>query len=457
MSPVASLPSEPAEERGGHSTDVAIIGGGASGVLLALQLMHQGDARLRVTLVDRGPHPGYGIAYSTTCASHLLNTRAGDMSAWPAEPDHFSRWLQAFGADAGQDFACRQTYGRYLNAMLTGAVDRSDARLRVVIGDVASVTPREAKVVVEIAGRDPVVAHMAVLATGHYAPADDEGAYRGNPWRADVLDGLAPEAPVLLVGTGLTMIDIVSTLLERDHAGPITALSRRGLLPRMHSAKPHPIRGEAPDELFAGALSARLALFRGLVRAGRPWADLMQALRPRNAALWQSLNDEQQRRFLRHLRPWWDVHRHRVAPQIGAVIDDAIAGGQLRIMEGRLAAMEVEATRVTATIRRRGSDAPEHHDFGRVIDCRGSRTDISADSPLLAQLERGGHVRSDALQLGLAVDGDDAVISAGGIASPRLFALGPPTRGRHWEITAIPDIRKRAELLAARLLAGLPA
>jgi uncharacterized NAD(P)/FAD-binding protein YdhS len=418
--------------------------------------MHQGNARLRVTLVDRGPHPGHGIAYSTTCASHLLNTRAGDMSVWPGEPDHFTRWLQAFGGGTGQDFISRQTYGRYLNAMLAHAVDGSSGRLRVAIGEVASVRSTEAKTVIEVAGSDPIVARMAVLATGHRPPASDRGAYRGNPWRPDLLDGLDPFASVLLIGTGLTMIDVVASLMERNHAGSIVALSRRGLLPRAHPAAQHAPERCAPDALFSGALSLRLARFRAMVRTGSRWETVMQTLRPLNKALWQSLDPSQQQRFLRHLRPWWDVHRHRVAPEMSRVVGDAIATGQLSVFAGRVAAMDHRVAHVRVTLVGRGSRKLETRDFDRVIDCRGPRNNPDADTPLLKQLMADELLRADSLQLGIDVDEDDAVITAAGKPSANLFALGQPTRGRHWEITAIPDIRKRAELLAGRLIARLP-
>lgn len=432
-------------------TDIAIVGGGASGVLLAIQLMRQAAGRLGVTLVDRGPDIGFGLAYATSCAGHLLNTRAADMSALPEEPDHFVRWL---GADAGSgDFVSRQTYGRYLQAMLRHTAEQSAGRLRLVAGEVVAAAPDRDGVLLTIGGAVPIFARLAVLATGHRAPSTDRGgALRGDPWSPDALEGLAATAPVLLIGTGLTMIDVVISLMERDHMGQIVALSRRGLLPRTHPRVPRPAVVGATDALFAGALSARLAAFRSMARAGAGWEAVMQALRPHNAALWQSLDERQRRRFLRHLRPWWDVHRHRVPPQVGHGLKAVIAAGQLSIVAGRVVAIDAGSGPASVTIGLRGSGRREVHDFDRVIDCTGPRTDLDGEAPLQAQLARDGLVCADPLGLGFDVGDDDALLGRAGTASPRLLALGPPTRGRHWEITAIPDIRKRAATMAAELI-----
>lgn len=181
----------------------------------------------------------------------------------------------------------------------------------------------------------------------------------------------------------------------------------------------------------------------------------MQALRPHNAALWQSLDDRQRRRFLRHLRPWWDVHRHRVPPQVGRGLKAVIAAGQLSIVAGRVLAINAASVRASVTISLRGGARREVHDFDRVIDCTGPRSDPDAEAPLPAQLARDGLLRSDPLGLGLDIGEDDALLGRGGSTSSRLFALGPPTRGRHWEITAIPDIRKRAAKMAGDLIRAI--
>lgn len=434
-------------------TDIAIVGGGASGTLLALRLMRTGPAGLRVTLIDQQERFARGIAYATADADHLLNTPMDVMSVDPDDAQDFARWAAANGHDVAARFMPRQAYGDYLQAALADAVARGEGRLHPVADKVVGLSETADGARLALRGGATVDAAAVVLATGHRPPSDGAGAFRGNPWAGDALEDLDPLAAVLLIGTGLTMIDLVISLLGRGHAGRITALSRRGLLPRQHVPHGPALPEGAVAPLFAGPLSARLARFRAMAGdAPDGWEPVMHALRPRNQALWGSLDTAERRRFLRHLRPWWDVYRHRVAPAIGQRIAAAIAARQLSVVAGRVSGIDAGTARVAVTITRRGSARVEHAVFGRVIDCRGPRNAIDLQDALQAGLRADGLIRPDALGLGLDVDAHDALVGAAGRPSARLFALGPPTRGRYWEITAIPDIRAQAARLAAHLV-----
>lgn len=441
-------------ESSSSPVDIAIVGGGASGVLLAAQLVRR--SRLRVALVERGAHPGLGVAYSTHCLHHLLNVRASDMTALADEPDHFVQWLARGGHGYGRaDFVPRALYGRYLQDLLAESVQRSDGRLQLVTGDVAAIRDHEDGVELDIEGRSPLRARKAVLATGHRPPSKDSGAYHGNPWRDEAITGLAPNGSILLIGTSLTMIDVLLSLLEQGHTGPIVALSRRGLAPHRHPAAPIPTPEADTSDLFTGSLSQRTARFRAKLRAGLGWPGLMQLLRPHNNELWHALDLDQRKRFLRHLRPWWDIHRHRVAPQIGEQIDAAKARGQLSIVSGRVEIGQTTQDTVEVTIVRRGSGVREKRRFDRVVDCRGPRNEVDVRVPLHAQLVKDGKLRSDPLNQGLDVAVDEALIGRDGTPSDRLYVLGPPTRGRYTEIVAIPDIRLQAADVANGLIAAL--
>ncbi len=436
------------------SADIAIVGGGASGVLLAAQLVRKSS--LRVALIERGDHPGLGVAYSTHCLHHLLNVRASDMTALADEPDHFVQWLPRDGRGYGRtDFVPRAIYGRYLQDLLADAVHRSDGRLHVVKGDVVGLREGEDGVTVEIDGQAPIGARKAVLATGHRPPSKDSGAYHGNPWRDEAIAGLAPGGSILLIGTSLTMIDVLLSLLEQGHKGPIVALSRRGLVPHRHPSAPIPTPEADTSDLFTGSLSQRTKRFRAKLKAGLGWPGLMQLLRPHNNELWHALDLDQRKRFLRHLRPWWDIHRHRVAPQIGEQIDAAKARGQLTIVSGRVEIEKTTDSKVEVTIIRRGSDRREKRSFDRVVDCRGPRNEVDVRVPLHAQLVKDGLLRPDPLNQGLDVAVDEALIGRDGTPSGHLYVLGPPTRGRYTEIVAIPDIRLQAADVARGLIAAL--
>ena len=434
--------------------DIAIVGGGASGVLLAAQLVRK--SRLRVALIERDAHPGLGVAYSTHCLGHLLNVRASDMTALADEPDHFVQWLARDDRGFGPaDFVPRAIYGQYLQDLLADAVRRSDGRLQVIGGDVVAIRHEKDGVELDIEDHAPLRARKAVLATGHRPPSKDSGAYFGNPWRDEAIAGLAPDASILLIGTSLTMIDVLISLLEYGHKGPIVALSRRGLVPHHHPPAPIPTPDADTSDLFTGSLSQRTARFRAKLRAGLSWPGLMQLLRPHNNELWHGLDLDQRRRFLRHLRPWWDIHRHRVAPHIGEQIDAARTCGQLSIISGRIEIGRTTNDKVEVTLIRRGSTEREQRSFDRVVDCRGPRNEVDVHVPLHAQLVKDGKLRPDPLNQGLDVAPDEALIGLDGTPSDRLFVLGPPTRGRYTEIVAIPDIRLQAADVANGLIAAL--
>lgn len=429
---------------------VAIIGGGASGVLLALHL-RQKNRHCRVVVIERSRQFGRGVAYSTDRSIHLLNTRAGDMSAWPDQPAHFAQWLERCRPNGSGEFVARSLFGDYLNGLFVEAVSVSGRELSAIAGEVSDVQPDQGCWRIDLADGMQLSAAHVVLATGHNPPSADHGGWRGNPWVENCLDALPDEAGVLLLGTGLTTVDVIVSLLERGHRGRITALSRRGLLPHMHRTVEH--CDAEVTHLFAGPLSQRLGSFRALQRIGYDWQSLMHAIRPHNAALWHGLDDLQRRRFLRHLRPWWDVHRHRMPPEIAATINNAVASGQLAVQAARIEEMDAGAAEISVRFRPRRSAQSKVRSFARVIDCRGSDCGVTELNPLIASLARSGVIAADSLDLGLAVDDEDKAIGADGRASERISILGPPTRGQHWESTAIPDIRRRAARLAERLSA----
>ena len=413
-------------------------------------------SRLRVALIERDAHPGLGVAYSTHCLGHLLNVRASDMTALADEPDHFVQWLARDDRGFGPtDFVPRAIYGQYLQDLLADAVRRSDGRLQVIGGNVVAIRHEKDGVELDIEDHAPLRARKAVLATGHRPPSKDSGAYFGNPWRDEAIAGLAPDASILLIGTSLTMIDVLIPLLEYGHKGPIVALSRRGLVPHHHPPAPIPTPDADTSDLFTGSLSQRTARFRAKLRAGLSWPGLMQLLRPHNNELWHGLDLDQRRRFLRHLRPWWDIHRHRVAPHIGEQIDAARTCGQLSIISGRIEIGRTTNDKVEVTLIRRGSTEREQRSFDRVVDCRGPRNEVDVHVPLHAQLVKDGNLRPDPLNQGLDVAPDEALIGLDGRPSDRLFVLGPPTRGRYTEIVAIPDIRLQAADVANGLIAAL--
>jgi len=259
-----------------------------------------------------------------------------------------------------------------------------------------------------------------------------------------------------LLGTGLTTVDAVISLLDQGHRGRIHALSRRGLLPRRHAAVPVPPPEHEPYPTAVNALTRFLR--RETARAtaqGSGWQPVIDELRPFTVDVWQVMSLPDRKRFLRHLRPWWDVHRHRMAAQVADRIDAARAGGQLHILVGRVRDYRVTDGQVEVQYRPRRQEGLATIAVSRVVNCAGPGADFDRiQEPLIRDLLRDGVVRPDPLRLGLEVTGNCALLNREGAISRRLFAVGPVTKGTFWEITAVPDIRRQTEKLA-EYLAGL--
>ena len=435
---------------------VAIIGAGFSGTLQAINLLrHDGP---RATLIERTAEPGKGLAYGAAWPDHVLNVRAGNMSALPDDPDHFVRWLAANGReDAGATFVQRMTYGNYLREQLNDALARSDGQLTLVRADVTDVRRTGEGAELALSNDGKIVADAAVLAVGNLPPHDPPGfgaslstaRYKSDPWDRGVPLGLSDDDTVLLIGTGLTMIDIALLLESSGFGGRIVALSRRGLVPRRHAA-PGPMRAGLAERPVASP-SALLRMVRQ--RGGAiGWRNAVDELRPYTQAMWANAGEAERGRFLRHLRPWWDVHRHRLAPHVADRLAAMIARGQLDIVAGKTIAAVERTDAIALTWRRRGSNAAETLTAQRIVNCTGPQGDLTRTTePVLAALRDRGVIRSDAARIGLDVDGCARTIRADGRPNDWLYALGPMTRGAFWEIVAVPDIRQQTWNLARRL------
>jgi uncharacterized NAD(P)/FAD-binding protein YdhS len=455
---------------------VAIVGAGASGALTALHLLAD-PAGPRVFLVERRAGFGPGAAYSTGNPDHLLNVRAANMSAFPDDPGHFLDWMARSGPGpvGPTDFVPRRVYGTYLRALLRDAASGPGAagRLMLVNDEAVGLTIGGGRPRLCLAMGREVRIDALVLATGNPtpdAPPVDSPAvlggphYVADPWAPGALDRIRADEPILLLGTGLTMVDVVLSLEKAGHYGPRTALSRRGLLPQRHGPPPAVPRGPLPE--LPGELSQALRLVRRLSEEAEDafgrrgdWRQVMDALRPLTRAYWQELDGEGKRRFLRHLRPWWDIHRHRLAPVVADRILSLTERGKLVVAAGRLRSLVAEAGGAQPWIavhwQPRGGGAPRCLRVRHVINCTGPGRDLKRDaSPLIRDLFAHGIAQAGPLGLGLDVDGAGRLIAADGVAG-RFYAVGPPTRGAFWEMTAIPDIRVQASEVAQAVLRDL--
>jgi uncharacterized NAD(P)/FAD-binding protein YdhS len=421
---------------------VAIIGGGASGTIVAAQLARLG---VRSLLIDGSGRMGRGVAYSTTEAAHLLNVRAEGMSAWAGEPDHFAKRFEGEGGSP-RGFAQRRFFARYLKEMLDEAV--ASGRTELAEATAVSATKDGDAWKVGFADGSSIGAQVLVLGVGNQEPealkafADVGRRFVRNPWGADAraaVDELARTGgAALLVGTGLTMVDLVLSLDAAGHQGRIVALSRRGLIPRAHADfDPAPVDY---DQLPGGLRGMFRWLRRRSAEVG--WRAAIDSLRPYSHGVWQALTHDEQRRFLRHARPWWDVHRHRIAPEVASIVARMVAGGQLEIVAGRIEAAREAPGGIDVEYRRRRAAQGRTETFANAFNCTGPLHSIArSKDPLLRSLLDAGQVKPDHLGIGLEVTDDCR-------AGNRLWALGPLTKGRYWEIIAVPDIREQAAAVA---------
>lgn len=438
---------------------IAIVGAGFSGAAVAIQLM-RGRGKLDVTLIERGAAFGRGLAYGATEPNHLLNVRASNMSALADEPGNFATWLARTTRGATpMTFATRKRYGDYLQHLL-GKAERARlfGGLRRVRGDVVSCRREKGAWELELSSGRIVRADAVVLALGNPpASLPETLATSGAPviraWDTAALKRI-PKGDVLIMGAGLTMIDVALSLAAWRKNGVIYALSRRGAAPRAHLDQPFPPPNEQihlPLPL-SEALHAFRAEARRMAERGQPWQIAIDRLRRDTVFLWRRLPPEAQARFLRHLRPWWDAHRHRAAPEIGERVAQLREQGRLRVLAGEVASITPSANGFQVQHRQRGSMVRHRIEVAAVVNCTGADLDLGrTHDPLVWQMLSDGLFRRPQNGLGLEVDESGRVVDSSGAAQDSLFALGPITQGAFWESTAVPEIRTHAVRIAELL------
>lgn len=440
-----------------------IIGAGASGIILAAQLLRRSsDSTVRI--FERSGRLGEGIAYATENLSHLLNVRSNNMSAFPDQPDHFLNWLQSSDVSAPghiwdrQSFAPRKFYRSYLKHLIAPYIQEVSPRLFVNKANIIEVFMDEGRPAVLAETGEKFLADAVVLATGNEAAIAKPGNHVTEYWSSNGYFDVATDKPVAIFGTGLSMIDSVLSLLDNGHSGHIHAISRRGLLPAPHSrAETFSIAaGDLPVTLGLSKLMKRVrAMMAEGESTGAGWRGVMDGLRPHTQHIWAGLSIAQRRTFLRHLRPWWDVHRHRMAPAVWERIEPAMRSGQLKIAAGRLTSVRDGAGGIEISYRPRHAEKVEQLRVATVIDCRGGNPHLSTTrNAALISLMEHGLARPDLLDLGFDVTGDLQILDGRGEPSGPFFGIGPVTKGAFWEVTAVPDIRIQAERLSKLLLGG---
>ncbi len=455
-----------------------IVGGGFAGAACALHLLrdHPG-LQAKVTIVEPRPVLGAGLAYSTPAREHRINVAASRMSVFPEQPTHFHDWVQAQGVPAedpasempdGRLYPCRAVFGRYVEAMLRAEIaSHAGVLFRHVREMATGILAHGAGFRVDLAEGEAVMADAVVLAVSHTAP-DLPAPLRGagkviaDPWSVGAIASVPRDSRVLIVGTGLTACDVVATLMARGHRGAITAVSRHGLLPRPRTLLPVEAEGDfatAPETTALGLLRRIRRAVAAAQAAGRPWENIVDALRQQAVVAWGALEWRERRRMLRHARAFWDVHRFQSAPQIDATVAAARATGVLSVRAASVIDVAETGEGLLVRLRGRGAaaDARESVLVNTVINCTGpGHRSVVKTHPVLAGLAQAMGLQADPAALGILVDGHSRVVRADGSAWKNLFVAGPLARGTFGELMGLPQVNTQPRAVAAQL-AGLAA
>ena len=451
---------------------IAIVGAGFCGTVTAINLLRQAHAEpLRILLIDRDRH-GRGTAYADHSSyTYLLNVPAGRMSAFSSEPLDFLRYAQrALPHVTADDFLPRVLYGQYLEEKLSTAerAAPSHVSLERVRGTVHSlqVWRPSHTFILGFADGHEMTATEVVLALGNPPPAalpgtDGMGEAQqlvGNPWCDSGIN--SRDETVLLVGTGLTMADIVASTVQTGHRpARMYAISRHGLVPPRQTAFRHSHSEFDPQPLLRAASVSMRQLFhvvrqitRDTERRGGDWREAVTFVRSVAPKLWSRLQNSERKRFLRHVRAYWDIHRHRLPPSTRAAVDELRAAHRLIVHAGKILRLEPKGNQVRVIWRPRGQKESAVLVVDRLINCTGPdyRCTASRD-PLVQDLIANGLIQPDAMGLGLRTAPNGGLVNLFGRATRGLYYVGPMLRADHWEATAVQELREHAESLAQEL------
>lgn len=452
--------------------DIAIIGGGYAGAVLALHLARGANLPLRVAIVEPRAKLGAGLAYSIPGEICRLNGPAHKLGVSPAPEDMLLSWLEAehpelLGDPAavgpGWGYVARHWFADFVNWHLDRALSDSFVSLDHVQASATDIGRAGRDLAFQLSDGTTIRALRAVITTSYGPPSPPREfphslsaapGFINDPWQIERIEAIAPDSDVLIVGTGLSMLDVAATLIAQGHRGRIFALSRHGLVARANGPC------EAPADIDLAAWSERgLSHYVKRVRAeisrveasGGSWRDVFEALRIGSGALWTRLTPEEKRRFLRHLRPYYDAHRFRATPDVAVVVDTARQEGRLEIIAGRIFGVRLLRTGLAVEVAPRAREATLRSlRVGAIVNCTGpkQRVDATAGGFLGALIARG-LARPDPLGLGLDVDDQFRLAGSGGA----LFAISALTRGHFGDVVGAPDIARQAIRLAGQLIA----
>lgn len=450
---------------------IAIIGGGFSGTLIAIHLLN-GSKNVSVKLINCNYNAPLGPAYSTKQIEHLLNVPAGKMSAFPDQPGHFINWLKKQSAfkhlitdTIEQEFIPRLIYGFYLNDITKE--DFSNKQFERITAKAINVNLANKEYEIILDNHSSIQAEQLVLAVGNFLPANPKiknvaffGSrnYFQNPWTTDYLENLSSNNPILLIGSGLTMVDCVLSLKKNNFAGKIVAVSPRGYSPESHIKT-----STYPDfyiEIENKELSELFKIIRRHITIAKEknmhWQSVIDAVRPYVQKIWISLSQKDRQQFVSHLRHIWGVARHRLPKKIYDIIDDLKEKGQLEIIGGRLQNIIQQNNIINVDILLRKNISIRTIQVARVVNCTGPQENYAElNDELIKNLLDKKLITTNKLNIGIQALPDGRVLNAEGEVSKKIYTIGSSLRAVLWETTAIPELRVQASAIAKQIIENI--
>jgi uncharacterized NAD(P)/FAD-binding protein YdhS len=440
---------------------IAIIGGGFSGSLVAVNLTRIATKPITIKLINKSSEIGRGLAYNTSVLGHLLNVPAGKISAFPEQPEHFLNWLHNNGYEEIQasDFVPREIYGDYIQSVLQEVKNNPFVTLEIITQDEAiSLEKTENETKIELKSGKSLTADRVILALGNPPPTTPKSLenyqeYIKNPWEIESINNLNPDDSILLIGTGLTMVDVAISLQEKGFKGQIYTISRHGLKPLSHkSVNPYPLFIDIKNA--PQTIRELLHLVRKEIKLAQSqdvnWRGVIDALRPITQELWQNLPLKEQQRFLRHLKSYWEVDRHRIAQEIQEKLNILTDSDQLKFYKGRINKCTKVKDKLAVTFQERGTQKERSLLVNSIFNCTGSSGNYE-NQPLITSLQKQNLIKIHPLLLGFETAQNGAIIDSFCHISNWLYTLGPPRKGDLWETTAVPEIRVQAFNLAQEI------
>ncbi len=457
-----------------NANHITIIGGGCSGTLLLIQLIRQAVNPLKVTLVNSGFPTVRGIAYSTDNINHLLNVRAGRMSAFPDDPLHFVKWIEKNSelegyhrADLSEQFIPRKIYGNYLEELLQEHLQQHHEKIKVTFiwDEVLDLETNDNEYTVLLKSGTPFTTEKVILCTGNNPPISLPGKQNlaadhriaVNPWEKGILENLDSNQSVLILGSSLTMADTMISLISKKITAPVFVLSRHGQLPMKH-----PVTRETHHTVshFEPAADLQTLYHQVKLRIRQAYASgnwhepVLEDLRPHTQRIWQGLSTPERSRFLRHINHKWSKLRHRLPSEVYTIIENEISNDRVKLLSGELENIDTSDPLLKVELRLRGENNLQTVHVQKIINCTGPEGNfLKSGNTLLRNLAIRGLIRPCELSLGFDALPDGRLKNKDGAITKNVWTMGPGLRGVLWECTAVPEIRIQAKELATKLVA----